>query len=367
MLEIIIIIISIFYIIQISLFAFGTIKTKRLKTFPKEPSISLIIAARNEENNIGSCLESLLNLNYPKDKLEIIIVNDHSTDKTSEIISQYIEKNPLIKTFIPAPPKDHLKGKANAISQAIMISKGEFVFTTDADCILPPDWLLNTIKYYGDDTGLVSGFTYLEYNSVFQGFQSLDWVYLLTVASGSFGIGIPLSCVGNNMSFRRKTYDEVGGYCSLPFSVTEDFALLQAIAKTKKWKCEFPFEKNNIVFSKACTSFKQLVFQKKRWGTGGKKSPFLGLVLMISGWLISGLLLVLPFLNVTLSIAFIPIIVKVLLDFLFLLIPLRFFNLLKICKYFPVFEIYYTFYVFALPFLVFINPKVRWKGRVYSG
>jgi cellulose synthase/poly-beta-1,6-N-acetylglucosamine synthase-like glycosyltransferase len=366
MLEIFIIVVTVFYLFQISLFLFGTFKS-RLRSFKTDfPIVSVIIAARNEEKNIGLCLDSITRLDYPTEKLEIIIVNDHSTDATGQIISGFIGKYTNIRTFIPENEKDGLKGKTNAIAQAIDQAKGEIIFTSDADCILPKTWIQDTLKYYETRTGIVCGFTYVEHETIFQGMQSLDWIYLLAIASGSFSLGIPLSCVGNNMSFRKKTYDEVGGFKNLNFSVTEDFALLQAIVQRTNWRCKFPFEKNNLVFSRACPTWTNLIRQKKRWGTGGKKSPLPGLLLMSAGWTISGLVFVVPFLNLSPTYILLPILSKCLLDSIFLFVPLKFFNLLKLFIFFPFFEIYYSLYVFALPFLVFINQKVKWKGRVYS-
>jgi cellulose synthase/poly-beta-1,6-N-acetylglucosamine synthase-like glycosyltransferase len=367
MIETIIIFISVFYFFEILLFTLGNLKGYKQK--PAElPFISLIIAARNEEKNLPSCLESIVRLNYPKDKLEIIIVNDHSTDHTGEILSEYVNNYSHIKTFIPKLNESHLIGKANAIAQAIDISKGEYIFTTDADCILPADWLSETIKYYDDKTGIVCGFTYTEHDTFFKGMQSLDWLYLLTIASASFKLNIPLSCVGNNMSFRRKAYDEVGGFRGLPFSVTEDSALLLAIKHKTFWKCLFPFNRSSLVYSKACETYKQMIRQRKRWGTGGLHSPLSGFVLVAAGFLISGLMFLIPFLplfNVSIEYILLPLITKVVLDLIFISIPLTFFGLLNLLKHFIFFEIYYTIYVFVLPFMVFFNKKVYWKDRVF--
>jgi cellulose synthase/poly-beta-1,6-N-acetylglucosamine synthase-like glycosyltransferase len=168
------------------------------------------------------------------------------------------------------------------------------------------------------------------------------------------------------MSFNKKAYDEVGGYKNLRFSVTEDFALLQGIAKTKRWKCIYPFDAGNLILSKPCTTFKELVNQRKRWGRGGKRAPILGLILMTAGFLISGLVLCVPFLPVGIGYKLFLVFFKCLLDFIFLIFPLKKFNLLYLYKYFLVFEIYYTLYVFLLPFLVFFAPKIEWKGRIYK-
>ncbi len=366
-LEEFIIIVCIFYLFQLITYSIGVFRSYNEKTFNFTPKVSIIIAARNEENNIGDCLNSLSKVEYPKDKLEVIIVNDHSDDSTQEIIERYKNVFTNFKTIIPEIRDWHLIGKTTAIAQGIEVSTGEIIITSDADCTFKTSWIRDLVKYYDDKTGIVCGFTYVEYKNIFEGMQSLDWVYLLTVASGSFGLRIPLACVGNNMSFRRKAYDEVGGYKNLKFSITEDFALLQGVVKTKKWRCKYPFETGNLALSKACSSYKELLRQKKRWGMGGKKAPFVGFILMTAGFLISGLSIAAPFLCTTLFYKLLIIATKFSLDFLFLIFSMKKFNLFHLYRYFLIFEIYYTTYVFMLPFLVFINQKVEWKGRIYKG
>lgn len=356
----------IFYFFQLLTYSIGVLRSYNEKSYNYTPSVSIIIAARNEEKNIGDCLESLLQVDYPRDKLEIIIVNDHSEDNTQKIIENYHNRFTHFKTIIPEKRNWRLLGKTNALAQGIEHSNGEIIITSDADCTFKKTWIKDLVKYYDDKTGIVCGFTYIEHKNIFEGMQSLDWVYLLTVASGSFGLKIPLACVGNNMSFRKKAYEEVGGYQNLKFSITEDFALLQAVVKTKKWVCKYPFETGNLALSKACSSFSEILKQKKRWGMGGKKAPFIGFILMTAGFLISGLAIATPFLCIDIYYKLLVISTKLILDFLFLLFSLSKFKLLHLYKYFLVFEIYYTTYVFLLPFLVFINPKVEWKGRVYK-
>jgi cellulose synthase/poly-beta-1,6-N-acetylglucosamine synthase-like glycosyltransferase len=364
--EYFIILICIFYLLQLLTYSIGIYLSCREKPNHKEPSVSVIIAARNEEQYLGNCLLSLSKVDYPKEKLEVIVINDHSTDNTKHIIENCSKYFQNFKTITPEKRNWHLIGKTNAIAQGIEITSGEIIITSDADCVFKTSWVKDLVKYHDDKTGIVSGFTYVETNSQFDGMQSLDWIYLLAVASGSFGIGIPLACVGNNMSFSKKAYDEVGGYENLRFSVTEDFALLQGIAKTKRWKCKYPVDAGNLILSKPCTTLKELFYQRKRWGRGGKKAPFIGLVLMAAGFLISGLVLCVPFLPVGIGYKIFLIFFKCMLDFIFLLYPLKKFNLLYLYKYLFVFEIYYTVYVFLLPFLVVFTPKVKWKGRVYK-
>ena len=106
-----------------------------------KPFVSVIIAAHNESQNIETCLDSILNQNYPDDKMEIIVVNDRSKDDTGVIVNKYEKNHELIRVLTISECEPRLSPKKNAITQAINIAKGEIIATTDADCETPPQWL----------------------------------------------------------------------------------------------------------------------------------------------------------------------------------------------------------------------------------
>ncbi|MGA9406755.1 MAG: glycosyltransferase family 2 protein, partial [Bacteroidota bacterium] len=242
---------------------------------------------------------------------------------------------------------------------------GEIIFMTDADCVVPPSWVRATVQHYTSNVGVVAGLTLLQPTSLFAGMQSLDWAYILAVASAAMAIKNPLSCIGNNFSFRRKAYDEVGGYRGIKFSVTEDFALFKAITRSGRWAYKYPLEKESLVFSKACKTIPELYRQKRRWGVGGKDMPVSGLLIMAIAFCMHALLLFGYFFHLSLTFLVCGLIAKLLCDFVLLSIPLRKTGQLVQLKYFWIFEVYYIIYVIALPFAVFFGGKVVWKGRKY--
>ncbi len=351
------------YFLELIIFTIGVGKKYKKLDDENLPSISIVVAARNEEDNIIDCMTSLNNLIYPEDKIEIIIVNDHSTDSTGELIDSFIKNKPKFKTVVPSESIGHLKGKTNALANAIKISKGEVLLTTDADCIVSPTWAKTLASYYQDDVGFVGGFTTQYDRSAFEGMQAIDFVYLLTVAAGSINLGKPLSCIGNNMSYRRSAYLAVGGYEGLPFSVTEDFKLLMAIHNLKKYKIIYPLDGEGLVTSKACPDWKTLFWQKKRWGVGGKESDFIGYMVLVWGYLSSVAVLLTPFLFT--PVALYLSIFKFGVDYFFVKPIFNKLNLKLKFTHFLAFEVYFVFYVILLPFIVLPNKKVKWKGRTF--
>jgi cellulose synthase/poly-beta-1,6-N-acetylglucosamine synthase-like glycosyltransferase len=360
--EIIFLIAVALYIFQQIIFLQGF--SRKLQTNENfEPTVTIIVAARNEEKNIRKCLESLVQIDYPHEKLEIIIVDDYSTDSTGKIIDEFSNRYPFIKKVIPSLKVIPKPGKTNAIVNGIKNSKGEIIFTTDADCVVQPSWIKTQLKYFTDNIGVVTGFTFQKSYSQFTGMQNLDWVYLLTVAAGTINLGLPLSCIGNNMAYRRNAYDWVGGYENIKFSVTEDFALLHKIHKHTHYNVVFPTEPSGINLSEPCQDWKTLYRQKHRWGKGGLDSPLIGFVIMFWGWLSHLLILLQIFFGSGLTILLTTL--KILSDLVFLFIPLKKFKMVNQLKYFLAFEIYFILYVLILPFIVFFDKKVIWKEREY--
>ena len=361
--EIILIIIIIAYFIQSVIFVIGAKKRFSRLSNDELPTATVIVAARNEENNIMRCLNSLGELEYPTGKLEILIVDDRSTDRTGEIIDEFISERDNFRKIIPDDPQGKMVGKVNALATAIREANGQIILTTDADCVVKPFWVKTIASFYQDDVGMVDSYTTQLATNSFGGMQAIDFIYLLVVAGGTVNLGIPISCIGNNMSFRKEAYNEIGGYEALPFSVTEDFTLLEAIYKLKKYKILFPLEKDALVTSIPCADFKSLYRQKKRWGVGGLGVPVRGFFIMFWGFLANLAIVLTPFFYSTAWLYLI--FFKIAIDF-FVLYPIhQKMGITKNLKYFFVYQIYYILYVLALPFIVLTSRKVKWKGREY--
>ena len=273
MFEIIFMSVLVLYVVQTFIFIVGSKKKFGKIGESVLPSVSVIVAARNEKDNILDCLHSLDELKYPEDKIEIIMVNDHSTDETGRLIKEFIAGKDKFKYLEPESEIGTLKGKTNALANAIRKANGEIILTTDADCVVSPTWAMELASYYKPDVAMVCGYTDQLKNTLFGGMQSTDFLYLLMVAGGVMNLGKPLSCIGNNMSYRKSVYDEIGGYESLPFSVTEDFNLLMAMHKLRKYKIIYPMTSEGMVTSKPCPTWKALYRQKKRWAKAGAVCP----------------------------------------------------------------------------------------------
>jgi cellulose synthase/poly-beta-1,6-N-acetylglucosamine synthase-like glycosyltransferase len=338
------------------------INSKKPQRSAYEPKVSVIICARDEESCIADCIKSLLEMDYPKEKLEVVLVNDRSTDRTKEIMMSYVSHNPLLKYYEVTQTTGKLKGKANALMQALKQATGEVIFTTDADIEVNRHWVREILKYYKDNTGVAAGYSVIIPKNFFYGLQSADWLYLLSVASGGDGIGVPISCVGNNMSYLHKAYNEIGGYEKIPFSITEDFMLLQKIHKEGGYKTRFPVNDKTKNITLPCLTITQLLRQKKRWAAGGIGELNFGMLIGLFSWLTGAVILAgWAFLSLETYLAFF--ITKLAADSIFLFPAIKEFKMYKVYLYMIFFEVYFAVYVIITSAMLAVDRKVIWKDQ----
>ncbi len=329
------------------------------------PTVDIIIAARNEEQRIEACLESITSLTYPKHLLRVVVIDDRSTDTTSSIVTRYAAHYPWISLLRALPETGQLRGKTNAVTQGIEATAGDILLFTDADCEIPAGWVENTVKYYTDERiGLVGGFTSLKGSTPFTEMQAIDWFFLFSAAAGLVRIGFPVTAVGTNLSVRRSAYLSVGGYRTIPFSVTEDYALFNAVTQHGNFRARIPREPATLNASHPCQTWQELYLQKKRWFAGGKGMSPATIALFAIPYLLNLLLVVGLFVDP--PIVVIPFLIKLFSDVMLTLPSLKTFRKLALLRSFLFFEAYYFLYVLLYPPIVILTGAVVWKERGYG-
>jgi cellulose synthase/poly-beta-1,6-N-acetylglucosamine synthase-like glycosyltransferase len=130
----------------------GLVLRKKVRKGPYESSVTILIAAYNEEQDIEKTVENKLDLDYPKDKLEIIVISDGSTDKTDEIVRRYQDQKVRL---IRQEPR---AGKTSALNLAVPQAKGDIIAFSDANSIWANDALAKLVGNFADPTvGYVTG------------------------------------------------------------------------------------------------------------------------------------------------------------------------------------------------------------------
>ncbi len=337
-------------------------KKHPLSTFPK---ISVLVAFRNEEKNIIACLESLNKLDYPADKLEIHMLNDQSSDKSAQIVKDYISGKNHFRLANIETELNNLHAKMNVLAQGIQKSSGEFIFITDADCRPSSGWLKTMLQYFDPSTGMISGFTILEEDrpKLFNRLQTIDWIFLQGLAFTASNSKKPITVIGNNLAFRRNVYEQIGGFESIGFSITEDHALMKAILDKTNQKVKYICDKEGIVYSLPVERFQEFVKQRLRWARGGLKGSFFAFFLVGISFVVHASIIVLFSLaqwNI-ISATAIGLIVGI--DYFQLKTHLKKIGLENLKNSFLKFEVFYILYPILLFLLMPFTKKISWKGR----
>jgi cellulose synthase/poly-beta-1,6-N-acetylglucosamine synthase-like glycosyltransferase len=355
------------YVSQTILVAVGTTRLRYAKT-NHIPKISVLVALRNEERTIRGCIESLLNLDYPQHAIEIVLINDRSTDQTPVIIADFKMRSPLIKTLNIQNAIPGLSGKANAIAQGMELATGELILVTDGDCRVPPSWARSHAALCEANVGLVGGFTLLDERSddtsLFGKIQSLDWAYLLSIGAGAIGMGVPLSVLGNNFSFRKQAYDEVGGYRKMGFTIIEDFALMKTLVEKTSWRVLYPVDPEMLVYSHPMPTLRRFYNQRKRWSAGGKEVGWYGKSLMALS-LFTHVWLLLSFAFLTNAECVLMWSIVLAADLGLLWRTTGRVGRRDLLLYFPLWEAFYFFYTIIFSPVLLFPTKVDWKGICY--
>jgi len=118
------------------------------------PAVTLIISAYNEENVIRQKIENSMNLDYPRDKLEIIVVSDNSTDNTDDIVKEFVSRGVILKAASVR------RGKTAGLNDAVSMASGDIVVFTDADSMFEVNAILEMTRFYSNsEVGAVTGST----------------------------------------------------------------------------------------------------------------------------------------------------------------------------------------------------------------
>ena len=341
--------------------------------------ISVIIAARNEEENIATCLDSVCNQSYPKELFEILVVDDHSTDNTAAIIKSYTNKNVKLislKDFIPVAKINSYKKKA--IEIAIAQSTGELIITTDADCFAKENWLSTIAAFYeqynpafiASPVSINCGFRFIEM------FQALDFAMLQGITGASVHKKIHSMCNGANLAYTKKAFEEVGGFAGIDTIASgDDMLLMHKIYKLHPDKVMFLKSQEVIVQTVPVNSIKEFFNQRIRWASKADKyndKRIFAVLLLV--YLVNVLLLALPFaaifIKATFNISLFPftvvftilelwiflLVIKTIAELIFLMPVSKFFGKRSMLWLFPLMQ----------PFHILYTVIAGWLGKFGS-
>lgn len=333
---------------------------------------SIIIPFRNEAEYLPQLLHSLKHLNYPKQLFEIILVNDGSEDTSEEICRKFAEENRELSLKLLQNKRSSGSPKKDALTTGIKAAEKDYMITTDADCLLPPKWLITfDAKIKETDAKMLAGpVTPVPKKGFLNSFQELDFFSLQAATMGGFGVDLPFMCNGANFCYSKKAFEKVNGFeGNSEIASGDDIFLLEKFRK-EELKTVFLKSRSAIVTTALQPDLKSLISQRIRWAakTSAYKS-FFGKVVGLTV-LLMNLVLATAFLGFVTGIfssqiLLLPFLLKFNVDFLLIYSSAQFFGREKALKTYFFSSLIYPFFSSYVAILSLFKDY-HWKGRRFK-
>ncbi|MDT7857521.1 glycosyltransferase [Rubrivirga sp. S365] len=265
------------------------------------PSVTVVVPARDEEDTIGPCVDSVLAVDYPRDKLEVIVVDDDSSDRTAAVVRERMALAPALAVAggelpedqwaesegagrlrlvqIPENRRRDRAHKKRAIEKAIEHARGEIILTTDADCVVPRGWARAlAAQFEGPEVAFVSGpvaYRLAPGDGLFERVQALDFFGVMACGAGAIGAEQPHLANGANVGYRRETFVALGGFSGIDHVTSgDDELLMQKIAYGTPLDVRFCADPGAVVLTDPVRNVRAFVHQRKRWASKGAHYPW---------------------------------------------------------------------------------------------
>jgi cellulose synthase/poly-beta-1,6-N-acetylglucosamine synthase-like glycosyltransferase len=333
--------------------------------------ISVIIPARNEEKNIPALLDSLCGQDYPKTLFEVIIIDDHSTDATWQLLQQNTCNNLLLKPLrLREQEPGFISFKKKSIETGIASAQGQLIVTTDADCRFQPQWLSTIAGFYEARQAkfIAAPVAMKNTNSPLSIFQSLDFLTLQGITAASVYKRFHSMCNGANLAYEKAAFEAVNGFQHIDGLPTgDDMLLMHKIYTRYPDKVFYLKSKPAMVVTEPMPTWKDFFHQRIRWASKADhyddKRIFRVLLLV---YLLNACFLVTAvasfWKNIWLFFLVLLLIAKILIEFPFVNTVAAFFGRQKLMKYFPFFEPLHILYTLIAGWLGKFGGY-EWKGR----
>lgn len=270
------------YVLQMSVAAVGFVRVKNHVPPPAPehwPPVSVVVPARNEADEIEACLDSLRATDYPPDKLEIIVVDDFSTDGTADRVKAHQpagippdESGSVRLVEMAANQAENGDHKPAAVAQGVEAAEGEIILTTDADCSVSPSWIKSMVRRCTPETPFVAGPVTYDHDDLFlPRLQALELVGLVAYGAGTLTVGVPTFCNSANVAYRR---DVLQNAQPTPNGAASDEMLLQHVAYDTDREVTFNPDPEAAVTTSPPRSFVRYLQQQARWAHMGLRYPY---------------------------------------------------------------------------------------------
>ncbi len=360
---------SIIHVLTIFTFFIGLFRKKNPESSDL-PFISIVVALKNEEDNLKDLINGLKNQNYPKDKYEILLVDNASDDNTHQHIEEMVSDLPQFKSLTTKNYQSDLQYKKEAMMMGIENSKGEIILSTDADCAVQTTWISSMASQYNEHVDMVIGFSeVISDNSIFLNLQKLDFLQLMAAAKGSLNLGFKWAGSGQNISFRKNAFYNCNGYENLKtLKGGDDTLFIQKFAKKNSGKIIFSSNTGSYVKTKGINDFPTFIRQRIRWASEANYTRKFNLIVFfisLAAFIANiGILYYFILSLVTgnywtyfLGLGFL----KYFAENMLAIKASEVFNVKNVLSVFPIWFIIYPTYALFLGLMSFVGKNVKWK------
>ena len=359
-------IIIICYITMLIISVYGLQKKRNIfKIDTPTKFCSIVLSARNESESIIQTLNTLCSQEYPKNLFEIIIANDHSTDNTLDKIKNFSSPSCIIKC-IDLP--EEITGKKQALQHILPFTKGDYIFFTDADCLVPKNWLLNYIEYIQSNPGsfYFGSVSHKQEKNILQKCFTLDFLGMVAIQAGMANMNFAFSCNAANMCITREFY--LNSYSTnTKFESGDDVFLLHQAKKLGNNNVHFIQDINNSVLTNSPENISSFIKQRIRWssktkGYSDNAAIIIAFAVFAMSFTIFSTACFSLYSSYFIEILVTLFIIKALADLLFFTFVLPKFDKQRLLWLVIPFEFLYVFYITIIPIFALIVP-LSWKDR----
>lgn len=329
------------------------------------PTVSVVIAFRDEISHLPELLACLKNQAYPSDKVEYILVDDHSSDGSDKIAEAFCAQHQGYYLYRNSMGQD---GKKQALINGISAAKHALIITTDADCRMNEQWISTFAAFYAEKKpDLIIGLVDLNVPRGFwQGFQETEFISLVASGAGSAALGMPVYCNGANMAFSKHAYSMIADPLSHSIASGDDTFLLHSLKRAEK-KIMLLKSRASLVHTFGEKTFAGYIRQRMRWAYKGRyyndrEALFLAfLVLCVNVVVLSSLAYAIftgnagPFIFIHS--------VKLATDYIFLRNFMKYLRKKPVLYRYIVYSLMYPFYMVMVA-IAAMPGRFRWKGRL---
>ena len=324
--------------------------------------VSVIVPFRNEEQNLNLLLENLSHQSYPIDQFEVILINDHSSDGSVEVVESFVAQSSLNLVLI----NSNGSGKKKAIETGVTNSRGKIIFQTDADCQIQERWMESLADTFSTTTGLVLGPVNMNpSNGFWSAFAALDFMSLQASGAALTLLGKPIMGSAANMGYTKQLWEQAKKTDTSRES-GDDVFLIQEVKRVNAGVA-INMNPKCIVQTEAPESFGAMIEQRSRWGakTPSYSSALAKSIALLVAFYSIWCLVLLGFgifSKPALQLFIFTLGVKAALDYYFLKSYSKATKQQSLMKIFPSASLVYPFYI-VITIATMAFSKQTWKGR----